>query len=354
MEKDGKRSKKLKLIGDTVFIALLSLAGVMTCFNLVILPNKNGEKTTSEKDGTIKSAITEEEKDNVNKKVLAINSKVQKLQNIEIDETKKEEEEKPEPKDYSFIDRTPKAYINTSKAVKIRASEDKNSEVVGILEDWQVVDLESQGETSSLIKTIDKNKQIANQKEDIDNSANFEEILGYVDNDYILQSTESTGNEVLISSCIIRHSSSKNRDYNIALACSKIDGLILKPDEEFNWYGDNGNDGVVGIASKEAGFKEAPIIVNHKSMTGYGGGVCQVATTVFNLINQVGIIPTKHFHHSIPSSYVKKGMDATVSWSDNPKYRKDFVFNNTLSYSIKFKIHEDNGNIYAELYRILN
>ena len=152
--------------------------------------------------------------------------------------------------------------------------------------------------------------------------------------------------EILISSCTIEHSSSENRDYNMSLACSKIDNLILKPNEEFNWYN------VVGQATKENGFKKSSIIVNKKYVQGYGGGVCQVATAVYNLIYQVDIKPTELNHHSLQSSYVTKGMDATVSWHDNPKYRKNFVFINTKDYPIKIKIHEENGNVVAELYQI--
>ena len=152
--------------------------------------------------------------------------------------------------------------------------------------------------------------------------------------------------EILISSCIVKHESSEDRDYNMSLACSKIDGLVLQPNQEFNWFE------IVGEASKENGYKKAPVIINKKSAMWYGGGICQVATAVYNLIYQVDIVPTELHHHSLQSSYAAKGMDATVAWSNKEKNRKNFVFINTKDYPIKIKIHEENGNVVAELYQI--
>lgn len=153
----------------------------------------------------------------------------------------------------------------------------------------------------------------------------------------------------VLSTFTVKHSSSSNRDFNMNLACSKINGMVLAPNQEFNWYGSNIVPAAVGQATKETGFKEAGVIINKKPSKGYGGGVCQVATTLYNAIMQVGIEPTEIHHHSIGSSYVPKGTDATVAYNDDAKYCKNFVFSNTLDFPIMIQMSEENGNVTATI-----
>ena len=81
---------------------------------------------------------------------------------------------------------------------------------------------------------------------------------------------------------------------------------------------------------------------------GYGGGVCQVSTAVYNCIYKIGILPTQHHHHTLESSYVAKGMDATVSFPG-----KNFVFTNTKDYAITFFAYTDGPQVVVEAYKIL-
>lgn len=177
---------------------------------------------------------------------------------------------------------------------------------------------------------------------------------GYVYKDYIIAyETETTidGEEIepnqttLISTSVITaEKSSSNRNFNMMRACQSINGLVLKPGEEFNWYGENG----VGPATKENGYKQATVISGGKYVDGYGGGVCQVTTALYNCIDQLEIIPTEHYHHSIESSYVEAGMDATVAYPS-----KNFVFANTKNYSILFKAYTRDGAVYISAYKVL-
>ena len=125
-------------------------------------------------------------------------------------------------------------------------------------------------------------------------------------------------------------------------------GIVLEPGEEFAWYSTSKTEGIVGPANKENGYKKAPIILNGESAMGYGGGVCQVSTAVYNCIYKIGILPTQHHHHTLESSYVAKGMDATVSFPG-----KNFVFTNTKDYSIVFFAYTDGPQVVVEAYKIL-
>ncbi len=132
--------------------------------------------------------------------------------------------------------------------------------------------------------------------------------------------------------------SSKNRKENISLASSKISGLTIYPEDEFSF-----ND-MVGKRSEENGFKSAYVIIDGVYVEGFGGGVCQVSTTLYNCALLANLTITHVRAHTLQPNYVAPSFDAMVS-SDN-----DFRFVNTLSTPIKIKIIADGKYITAEIY----
>jgi vancomycin resistance protein YoaR len=108
-----------------------------------------------------------------------------------------------------------------------------------------------------------------------------------------------------------------NRSYNLKLAAQKVNGVLLNPGEEFSF---NDTTGKRGIAQ---GFKMAPIIVQGQLQEGVAGGVCQVSSTLYNAALYSGLTITDRRNHTIPSSYVTKGRDATLVFGST-----DFKFKN--------------------------
>lgn len=173
--------------------------------------------------------------------------------------------------------------------------------------------------------------------------------VGYVSNDYLVIPGIDVEEYELISVAVITKTdgSSENRNFNMERAARYLNGLVIHSGDEFAWYDTDTRDGIVGPASKENGYKEAPIIVSGKSAIGYGGGVCQVSTALYNCIYKIGIEPTEHHHHSLASSYVEKGMDATVSYPN-----KNFVFTNTEDYTIMFEAYTDGPQVVVAAYKV--
>lgn len=134
-------------------------------------------------------------------------------------------------------------------------------------------------------------------------------------------------------------SSSFMRVNNIKVCINAINGTILMPGETFSF-----ND-VVGERTKERGYMEAPVIIDNKIESGIGGGICQVSSTLYNAILKAGIQNIERINHSLPSSYVELGLDATVDWQNI-----DFKFVNTLNYPIYIEGHTENGNLYINIF----
>ncbi|HWR23059.1 MAG TPA: VanW family protein [Feifaniaceae bacterium] len=111
----------------------------------------------------------------------------------------------------------------------------------------------------------------------------------------------------------------KNRVFNIKKAAGIINGYTVQPDEEWSF------NGWVGPRTAKTGWKEANGISGGKEYTlQAGGGICQVSTTLYNTLLCGNLPITDRKAHSIPSSYVDKGLDATVDTSGiDLKFKND-------------------------------
>ena len=125
----------------------------------------------------------------------------------------------------------------------------------------------------------------------------------------------------------IAHNSEEGRNHNIQHAFDFINGTKLEPGQTFSF------NGVVGMRSYERGFREAPEYVSGELVDGnYGGGVCQVSTTIYQAAELALMKIGKRNPHSEKVSYADYALDATVYLTKNRS--KDFTFTNTSSSDI--------------------
>ncbi len=111
----------------------------------------------------------------------------------------------------------------------------------------------------------------------------------------------------------------KNRIYNIKLACEKLDGHIVEAGDEFSF------NNKMGTMGKADGFKKAiGFDSNGNKIKMYGGGICQISSTLYNAVMIAKLEVTERHAHSRRVYYVPKNKDATV-YSGGP----DFRFKNT-------------------------
>lgn len=114
--------------------------------------------------------------------------------------------------------------------------------------------------------------------------------------------------------------SKKKRVNNIKLAANKISNHILQPGEVFSF------NEAVGPTEPERGFRLATIFVKGKKQQEYGGGACQVSTTLFNAATEAGMEIIERHPHSKKVSYVPEGKDAATFYGGI-----DFKFKNNTS-----------------------
>ena len=133
--------------------------------------------------------------------------------------------------------------------------------------------------------------------------------------------------------------SNANRSTNIALASSKINGMVLMPGDVFSF------NGTVGKRTAAAGFKVAGVYVNGQVTNDYGGGICQVSSTLYNAVLRANLEIVERTNHQFTVGYVPIGTDATVSWGS-----PDFKFKNSRSYPIKIVTSNYNKNLKVTIY----
>lgn len=121
-------------------------------------------------------------------------------------------------------------------------------------------------------------------------------------------------------------SSGSSRSTNISLAAQKLDGVVIMPGETFSY------NQTVGQRTKAAGFKEATAYSNGQVVQEVGGGICQVSSTLYNAVLYANLEIVERSNHGFKPSYVKPGLDATVSWGG-----PDFKFKNNRNYPVRIK-----------------
>jgi hypothetical protein len=135
--------------------------------------------------------------------------------------------------------------------------------------------------------------------------------------------------------------SEKSRTKNLKLAAQAINNYQIKPGEIFSF------NKTVGPRVPEKGYEKAIIFVNKKKVEDYGGGVCQVSTTLYNAVLDAGLPVLERHPHSLPVPYVPLGKDATVNYGT-----MDFKFKNDGEKNLLIKATVEKNKLTVELYSL--
>lgn len=136
------------------------------------------------------------------------------------------------------------------------------------------------------------------------------------------------------------YSGTESRNHNIALASELLDGSIVEADGG-RWSFNS----IAGFCNEERGFLTAGTIADGEYADAIGGGICQVATTIFNAVFEAGLpVDTRHNHTLYIASY-PAGRDAAVSWPD-----LDLVWSNDTKSDIYLDLSLGESTLTATLY----
>lgn len=143
----------------------------------------------------------------------------------------------------------------------------------------------------------------------------------------------------LVASYTTETTSNRNRNHNIELSAAAINGQTVMPGETFSF------NRATGERTAAKGYREADAISGGQSVPEIGGGVCQTSSTLFNAVARANLEIVSRSPHAWPSSYVEKGMDATVNWPG-----LDFTFRNNTEWPIFIVSYYKNRKVTVEIY----
>ena len=155
------------------------------------------------------------------------------------------------------------------------------------------------------------------------------------------QTTEELGLLTLIGRGESNFSGSPaNRRINIKVGSTKLNGFLIKPNAEFS-FGQN-----IGDIDAQNGWVPELVIKNNQNIPEFGGGLCQVSTTLFRAAINSGLKITKRYPHAYPVHYYDPpGFDATV-YPPNP----DLEFINNTPGHLLLQTKIEGNKLIFEIY----
>ncbi|MBO4748565.1 MAG: VanW family protein, partial [Clostridiales bacterium] len=187
---------------------------------------------------------------------------------------------------------------------------------------------------------MDMDKALSDMKEKLDNN----EFTCVVDVSAEVAKPETSADDLRailgkVSSTTSETTDNDNRNTNIRLVCEALDGLVLQPGEQFNF------NNYIGQRTSEKGYKLAHGIYNGSMRDELGGGICQANTMLYQSVTKADLQVDERKNHSIPSTYVDKGTDATVTW-----YSPNFRFTNNSDYPIAIHAYYADLHVTVEIF----
>jgi len=127
--------------------------------------------------------------------------------------------------------------------------------------------------------------------------------------------------------------------HNARLAARALDGIIIPPGGEFSF------NQAVGPWTRDRGYKRAPVSFGGEMVITWGGGVCQVSSTLYNAALLAGMKILERDHHTWAPLYVPPGRDAAVA-----RGIADLRFANPYSEPVRLEVEVRGETLICRLY----
>ena len=139
------------------------------------------------------------------------------------------------------------------------------------------------------------------------------------------------------------YTKTSERQHNLELTSSILNGHIVRAGEEFSFCN------LIGRSTPDKGYLEAEIFDSKgNKKKGYGGGNCQVSSTLFNAVTTVpGLEVLERHNHSNKVPYIETGKDAAVFYG-----AYDFRFKNNNQFDIKIVAHPTKDELTIKIFKI--
>ena len=172
-------------------------------------------------------------------------------------------------------------------------------------------------------------------------------VYGYINtNDLaellpVASSVETADSKTPISVFNSFYNNNPDRIVNLGVCCKYI-SIVMQPGETMNF------NNMVSPFNAANGYKLAPVLVDGETKMGYGGGSCQVSSTLWDTLMQLpGItVLRRNPHGDNAASYLPHGMDA-ASGTDT----QNFIFRNDYDFPIRIDASTHDLALFVAIYK---
>ena len=135
----------------------------------------------------------------------------------------------------------------------------------------------------------------------------------------------------------------ENKAVNIMLACSTMDGMVIRPGEVFSFWR------TVGNTTKRKGYRDGRVIIGNQIKPGLGGGLCNLGNTIHRLVLHSPLEVTE-FHNHSDALAPDEGERVPFSTGTSVSYNHvDYRFRNNTDRDVQLRVWCDDDNLYGEL-----
>jgi vancomycin resistance protein VanW len=143
------------------------------------------------------------------------------------------------------------------------------------------------------------------------------------DEKFLKAQKQNNANILMAAFCSVLVDPLPGEEFNVHLAAKSLKGTVIPPKEIFS------QNKIIGPYTESRGYKKGASYSGSNIVQTEGGGVCKIASTLYNVAVLSDLDIVERHNHIMPVNYVPYGQDATVSYG-----AKDFKFKNNRDYPI--------------------
>lgn len=143
------------------------------------------------------------------------------------------------------------------------------------------------------------------------------------DEDFLKAQQENNTHVLMAAYCSVLTDPLPGEEHNVNLAASSARGIVLPSQKIFS------QNELIGPYTESRGYKKGASFAGPNIVQTEGGGVCKIASTLYNVAVLSDLEIVERHYHSMPVNYVPYGQDATVAYGG-----KDFKFKNNKDFPI--------------------
>ena len=143
------------------------------------------------------------------------------------------------------------------------------------------------------------------------------------DEEFLKAQKENDTNILMGAFCSVLIDPLPGEEYNVELAAKSLKGIVVKEGKIFS------QNQFIGPYTESRGYKKGASYSGANIVQTEGGGVCKIASTLYNAAILSDLEIVERHNHTMPVNYIPYGQDATVAYGG-----KDFRFKNNKDYPI--------------------